>query len=123
MFASSGERGEPCGMPRRWSRASVVRVLRPRLSVSSTGQSSHILIRCSTRRSTTRRATDLRRSECGMLPKDTTTHYPSPRLSTSGDDCKRNIEMTPLCKIEVTLPRVLGSREVCLGGVVDEQTG
>jgi hypothetical protein len=37
--------------------------------------------------------------------------------------CKRNIEMTPLCKIEVTLPRVLGSREVCLGGVVDEQTG
>jgi hypothetical protein len=60
--SSSGERGEPCGMPRRLSRASVVRVLRPRLSVSSTGQSSHILIRCSTRRSTTRRATDLRRS-------------------------------------------------------------
>src|ERR1700758_2828647 len=55
MFASSGERGEPCGMPRRLSRASVVRVLRPRSSVSSTGQSSHILIRCSTRRSTTRR--------------------------------------------------------------------
>src|SRR5271168_1670379 len=26
--------------------------------------------------------------------------------------CKRNIEMTPLCKIEVTHPRVLGSREV-----------
>src|SRR5580692_2229088 len=58
MFASSGERGEPCGMPRRLSRASVVRVFRPRSSVSSTGQSSHILIRCSTRRSTTRRATD-----------------------------------------------------------------
>src|SRR5580704_1642605 len=58
-FASSGERGEPCRMPRRLSRASVVRVLRPRLSVSSTGQSSHILIRCSTRRSTIRRATDL----------------------------------------------------------------
>src|SRR5271168_4478969 len=35
-------------MPRRWSRASVVRVFRPRSSVSSTGQSSHILIRCST---------------------------------------------------------------------------
>src|ERR1700730_14412103 len=34
--------------------------------------------------------------------------------------CKRNIEMTPLCKIEATLPRVLGSREVRLGGVVDE---
>src|SRR4029077_8575457 len=83
MFASSGERGEPCGMPRRLSRASVVRVLRPRLSVSSTGQSSHILIRCSTRRSTTRRATDFRRSECGMLPRTPphTTHlrdFPRP---------------------------------------------
>jgi hypothetical protein len=37
-------------------------------------------------------------------------------------DCKRNIEMTPLCKIEVT-PRVLGSREVRRGDVVDEQAG
>ena len=37
--------------------------------------------------------------------------------------CKRNIEMTPLCKIEVTLPRVVGSREVRRGGVVDEQAG
>src|SRR5271166_1467328 len=38
--------------------------------------------------------------------------------------CKRNIEMTPLCKIEVTLRRVLGSREVRRGGgVVDEQAG
>ena len=38
-------------------------------------------------------------------------------------ECKRNIEMTPLCKIEVTPPRVLGSREVRRGGVVDEQAG
>ena len=38
-------------------------------------------------------------------------------------DCSRNIEMTPLCKIEVTLPRVLGSREVRRGGGVDEQAG
>jgi len=38
-------------------------------------------------------------------------------------DCKRNIEMTPLCNIEVTLPRVLGSREVRRGGGVDEQAG
>src|SRR5215813_6401339 len=68
MFASSGERGEPCGMPRRWSRASVVRVFRPRSSVSSTAHSSHILIRCSTRRSTTRRATDLRRSDSRLPP-------------------------------------------------------
>jgi hypothetical protein len=37
--------------------------------------------------------------------------------------CKRNIDMTPLCKIEVTHPRVLGSREVRRGGVVDEQAG
>ena len=38
--------------------------------------------------------------------------------------CKRNIEMTPLCNIEVTLPRVLGSREVRRGGgVFDEQAG
>jgi hypothetical protein len=39
-------------------------------------------------------------------------------------NCKRNIEMTPLCKVEVTLPRVLGSREVHRGGGgVDEQAG
>lgn len=33
-------------MPRRLSLASVVRVFRPRSSVSSTGHSSHILIKC-----------------------------------------------------------------------------
>jgi len=43
--------------------------------------------------------------------------------NTSHTCCKRNIEMTPLCKIEVTHPRVLGSREVRRGGVVDEQAG
>jgi hypothetical protein len=32
-FASSGEIGEPCGMPRRWPLASVVRVFLPRSSV------------------------------------------------------------------------------------------
>ncbi len=37
--------------------------------------------------------------------------------------CKRNIEMTPLCKVEVAFPWVLGSREVRRGGVVDEQAG
>jgi hypothetical protein len=37
--------------------------------------------------------------------------------------CKRNIEMTPLCKVEVTLPRVLGSWELHHGGGVDEQAG
>jgi len=45
-------------------------------------------------------------------------------LSCADIECKRNIEMTPLCNIEVTLPRVLGSREVRRGGgVVDEQAG
>ena len=47
--------------------------------------------------------------------------FPERRFATGG--CKRNIEMTPLCKIEVTLPRVLGSRGVRRGGVVDEQAG
>ena len=38
--------------------------------------------------------------------------------------CKRNIEMTPPCKVKVTLPRVVGSGEVHRGGgVVDEQAG
>jgi hypothetical protein len=35
--------------------------------------------------------------------------------------CTRNIKMTPLCKVEVTLPRVSGSREVRRDGGVDEQ--
>jgi hypothetical protein len=39
------------------------------------------------------------------------------------NQCKSNIEMTPLCKVEVTLLRVLGSREVRRGGGVDEQAG
>jgi hypothetical protein len=37
--------------------------------------------------------------------------------------CKRNIEMTPLCKIEVTLLRIVGFRGARRGGVVDEQAG
>ncbi len=37
--------------------------------------------------------------------------------------CTSNIEMTPLCKVEVTLPRVLGSRGMGRGGGVDEQAG
>jgi ABC-type microcin C transport system duplicated ATPase subunit YejF len=44
-------------------------------------------------------------------------------VGSSLNPCKRNIEMTPLCKIEVTHPRVLGSREVRRGGGVDEQAG
>ena len=45
------------------------RVFRPRSSVSSTAHSSHILIRCSTRGSTMRRASERIKSACGMLPK------------------------------------------------------
>ena len=37
--------------------------------------------------------------------------------------CSSNIEMTPLCKVEVTLPWVLGSWGMRRGGGVDEQTG
>src|SRR5437868_7639726 len=63
-------------MPQPLSRAWVVRRFRPRSSVSSTAHSSHILIRCSTRRSTTRRATDFISSVWGMLPRTPphTTH-------------------------------------------------
>src|SRR5215831_5661989 len=68
------------------SRAAVVRVLRPRSSVSSTGLSSHILIRCSMRRSTIRRATDLRSSACAMLPKEAVTDYAPPRHFEFSDD-------------------------------------
>ncbi len=37
--------------------------------------------------------------------------------------CRRNIEMTSLCKVAVTLRRVLGSRRARRGGGVDEQAG
>ena len=37
--------------------------------------------------------------------------------------CSSNIEMTPLCKVDVTLPRILGSRGMRRGGGVDEQAG
>jgi acyl-CoA synthetase (AMP-forming)/AMP-acid ligase II len=39
ILCRKGKAEEACGMPRRLSRASVVRVFRPRSSVSSTGQS------------------------------------------------------------------------------------
>src|SRR3954465_9569739 len=37
--------------------------------------------------------------------------------------CSSNIEMTPLCKVDVTLPGVRGALGVCDGGGVDEQEG
>ena len=65
-FANNGESGAPCGVPRPSSLLRVVRCVRPRSSVSSTGASSHILIRCSRCRSLIRRATtsSVRRAEC-----------------------------------------------------------
>src|SRR3982074_309 len=63
-------------MPQPLSRAWVVRRFRPRSSVSSTAHSSHILIRCSTRRSTTRRATVslVRYGECSQKKGRQTPH-------------------------------------------------
>ena len=46
---------------------------------------------------------------------------PSANLAPGG--CSSNIEMTPLCKVDVTLPRILGSRGMRRGGGVDEQAG
>src|SRR6516164_6161881 len=37
--------------------------------------------------------------------------------------CNRNIEMTPLCKVDVTLPGVRGASGVRDAGGVDEQEG
>src|SRR4051794_33602124 len=37
--------------------------------------------------------------------------------------CSRNIEMTPLCKVDVTLPEVRGALGVRDDGGVDEQEG
>src|SRR5215212_6853547 len=37
--------------------------------------------------------------------------------------CSRNIEMTPLCKVDVTLPEVRGASGVRDAGGVDEQEG
>ena len=37
--------------------------------------------------------------------------------------CNRNIEMTPLCKVDVTLPGVRGASGVRGAGGVDEQEG
>src|ERR1700683_4231294 len=82
--------GEPCGLPRPSSRLRVLRCLFPPSSVSSTGASSHILIRCSMAPSTTRRATDFRSSECGRVSKEPTTHYSSSEPPREGHHCPRS---------------------------------
>src|SRR4051794_21969392 len=47
--------------------------------------------------------------------------FPNHRYRTFG--CSRNIEMTPLCKVDVTLPEVRGALGVRDAGGVDEQAG
>src|SRR3954469_5787354 len=42
-------------------------------------------------------------------------------LNGGHNECCRNIEMTPLCKVDVTLPGVRGASGVRDGGGVDEQ--
>src|SRR3954453_20420730 len=82
MFASSGLMTPPCGVPRVLRFPPVMR-RPPRSSCSSMGVFSHILRRCSTCRSTTRRATLCNNSWCGMVSKyfdrsaSTTSVYPS----------------------------------------------
>src|SRR3954466_9238178 len=44
-------------------------------------------------------------------------------LSGGHMTCSRNIEMTPLCKVDVTLPEVRGALGVRDDGGVDEQEG
>src|SRR3954452_21907548 len=39
------------------------------------------------------------------------------------EGCKRKVQMTPLCKVDVTLPGVRGASEVHDAGGVDEQEG
>src|SRR5215831_8618188 len=68
IFCVQGAATPPCGVPRLLCLPPVSRRL-PSPSRSSTGALSHSLISHSTCRSTTRRATVLRRSECGMLSK------------------------------------------------------
>lgn len=47
--------------------------------------------------------------------------FPNCRYAIFGSS--RNIEMTPLCKVDVTLPEVRRASEVRDAGGVDEQEG
>src|SRR3954454_2016750 len=58
----------------------------------------------------------------GPFPEDQLRAiFHNQRYATAG--CNRNIEMTPLCKVDVTLPGVRGASEVRDAGGVDEQEG
>src|SRR3974390_1481139 len=59
-------------------------------------------------------------------PKDLSMYVTcGQHLGTRAEDhpCNRNIEMTPLCKVDVTLPGVRGALGVRGAGGVDEQEG
>jgi len=81
-LASNGLMTRPCGVP---FPLLPVCFQFPFSSRSATGDSSHIFTRCNTRRSTIRRATHCISSACGMVSKDTTTHYPPSGLRGTGD--------------------------------------
>src|SRR5215471_15167955 len=68
MLASSGLATPPCGVPRVFRLPPLMRRV-SFASRSSIGALSHILMRRRTFRSTTRRATDLINSECGIVSK------------------------------------------------------
>src|ERR1700720_4455639 len=85
MLASNGLTTPPWGVPQVLLLPPLTRRV-PSLSRSSTGAFSHSLISHSTCRSTMRRATDLRRSECGIVSKELIKDYPSPRLLRFGED-------------------------------------
>ena len=57
-----------------------------------------------------------------VLPFANLSNDPNQQYFADGI-CSSNIEMTPLCKVDVTLPRILGSRGMRRGGGVDEQAG
>lgn len=44
-------------------------------------------------------------------------------VSSAAPPCNRNIEKTPLCKVDATLPGVRGASGVRNAGGVDEQKG
>src|SRR4051794_31610058 len=67
-FDNNGDRGAPCGVPRRSSLARVVRWWRPRSSISSTGDSSHVAISARRCRSLTRRETDFMAHGANSVP-------------------------------------------------------
>src|SRR5438876_9869276 len=68
MLASNGLATPPCGVPRVLLLPPLMRRV-PSPSCSSIGAFSHSLINRSTCRSTIRRATDLRSSQCGIESK------------------------------------------------------